>query len=236
MKIKTVLFDLDGTLLPMNMDEFIKAYFGNLAKKLAPLGYEPEKLIKAIWSGTGAMVKNNGTCTNEEAFWQDFCGIFGEQARNDIPHFDAFYRTDFQKVKDVCGFAPEAEQIVSLLKKKGINPVLATNPIFPAVATESRIRWAGLNPEDFLLYTTYENSNYCKPNLKYYEHILTRLNLRAEECIMVGNDVDEDMVAQELGMQVFLLTPCILNRHNRDISSYPQGDFSDLIRYLNQIL
>lgn len=236
MKITTVLFDLDGTLLPMNMDEFIKAYFGNLAKKLSPFGYEPEKLIKAIWSGTGAMVKNNGTCTNEEAFWQDFCGIFGEQARNDIPHFDEFYRTDFQKVKEVCGFAPEAEQVVSLLKEKGIAAVLATNPIFPAVATESRIRWAGLNPEDFLLYTTYENSNYCKPNLKYYEQILTRLNLRAEECLMVGNDVDEDMVAQELGMQVFLLTPCILNRHNRDISSYPQGDFSDLIRYLNQIL
>lgn len=236
MKIKTVLFDLDGTLLPMNMDDFIKAYFGNLAKKLAPIGYEPENLIKAIWSGTRAMVKNNGSCTNEGAFWQDFCGIYGQQARKDIPYFDEFYRTDFQQVKEVCGFAPEAAKVVSLLKEKGISAVLATNPIFPAIATQSRIRWAGLDPEDFLLYTTYENAHYCKPNLKYYEEILSGLNLRAEECLMVGNDVEEDMVARELGMQVFLLTPCILNRYDRDISPYPQGDFSDLIRYLNQTI
>ena len=50
-QIKVVLFDLDGTLLPMDQDEFVKAYFGGIAKKLAPYGYEPNKLVKSIWAG-----------------------------------------------------------------------------------------------------------------------------------------------------------------------------------------
>ena len=49
--IKVVLFDLDGTLLPMDQDKFIEAYFGGLVKKLAPHGYEPQKLIGGINAG-----------------------------------------------------------------------------------------------------------------------------------------------------------------------------------------
>ena len=110
--------------------------------------------------------------------------------------------------------------------------MLATNPIFPAAATESRIEWAGLDKNDFLLYTTYENSHYCKPNPKYYEEILERLHMNAEECLMVGNDVNEDMVAETLGMKVFLLTDCLLNKDNKDISAYPHGGFPELLSFV----
>ena len=70
MIIKAVLFDLDGTLLPMDQEEFIKAYFGLLAKRLAPLGYEADKLYQVLWYGVAAMVKNDGSCVNEDAFWK----------------------------------------------------------------------------------------------------------------------------------------------------------------------
>ena len=111
--------------------------------------------------------------------------------------------------------------------------VLATNPIFPAVATESRIRWAGLEPEDFTWYTTYENIGYSKPNPAYYQHILTRLGAQAEDCLMVGNDVDEDMgAAQQAGLSVFLLTDCLINREGKDITPYPQGDFDALMGFV----
>ena len=110
--------------------------------------------------------------------------------------------------------------------------MLATNPVFPAVATKSRMGWVGLVPEDFALVTTYENSRYCKPNLDYYREILKTINCQPEECLMVGNDVDEDMVAAELGMQVFLLTDCILNRRNKDISRYPHGSFPELLTFI----
>ena len=232
MSIRYILFDLDGTLLPMDQDLFVKAYFRRLAARLAPLGYEPDKLIKAIWTGTGAMIKNDGSRTNEETFWDCFCGIFGENARKDEPEFDAFYRTDFQQVQNICGFEPKAAQVIHALKTMGYSLALATNPIFPAVATESRMRWAGLDREDFVLYTTYENSRRCKPNPDYYRDILAQLNAKPEECLMVGNDVTEDMVAETLGMKVFLLTDCLINKQDKDISIYPRGDFDALMNYI----
>ena len=72
MKLKAVLFDLDGTLLPMDLGKFLEAYFALLSKRLVPHGYDPIKLIKAIWSCTGAMMTNDGSVTNEQAFWNAF--------------------------------------------------------------------------------------------------------------------------------------------------------------------
>ena len=232
MNFTTILFDLDGTLLPMDQDAFVKAYFSKLAKKLAPLGYGPQKLTEAIWGGTGAMVKNNGSCLNEDAFWKFFTNIYGEKALQDKPVFEEFYRTEFQKASSSCGFTPESKKLIEELKQAGYRIVLATNPIFPAIATESRIRWAGLEPSDFELYTTYENSCYCKPNPAYYTEILEKINCRPEECLMVGNDVTEDMVAGSLGMSVFLLTDCLINKENHDINEYPHGSFQELREYI----
>ena len=232
MNIKTVLFDLDGTLLPMDQDVFVKDYFGRLAKKLAAIGYEPEKLIKSVWAGTMAMINNDGSTTNEGAFWKTFTSIFGEKAYDDIDAFDEFYRTDFGKVQSVCGFNPKAAETVRKIRAAGLRTVLATQPIFPSVATEQRIRWAGLEPEDFEIFTTYDNSSYCKPNLSYYKEVLDKIGCSAAECLMVGNDVGDDMVAEKLGMKVFLLTDCLINQSGEDISKYPNGSFEELLKFI----
>jgi len=233
MKVTAILFDLDGTLLPMDQDDFTKSYFSNLAAKAATKGYQPNALIDTVWAGTAAMVKNDGAKTNDAVFWELFAAKYGGDALNDIPFFEEFYRTDFQKVRELCGFAPMAKDIVHSLKARGLRVILATNPLFPAIATESRIRWAGLEPEDFELYTTYENSRHCKPNPEYYNDIMQELNLTAEECVMVGNDVGEDMIAEKLGMKVFLLTDCLINKQNEDISKYPHGGFDELKVFLD---
>ena len=234
MSIKVVLFDLDGTLLPMDQDVFIKTYFGLLAKRLAPLGYAPEGLVKAIWAGTAEMVKNRGEKTNEEVFWDKFAEIYGEGARAHLPEFDKFYQEDFGKVQVSTGFNADAARAVSKIKKLGLRVALATNPIFPAVATKQRIAWAGLSPDDFELYTTYENSCHSKPNLAYYKDVTAALGVSPEDCLMVGNDVDEDMVARELGMKVFLIPDCIINKEEKDISVYPRGSFAELIDYVKE--
>ena len=72
MCIKAILFDLDGTLLPMDQDEFTRAYFEELAATLTTRGYETKQLIETIWVGTAAMVKNDGSRHNEDAFWEVF--------------------------------------------------------------------------------------------------------------------------------------------------------------------
>lgn len=235
MGISTVLFDLDGTLLPMDQENFVKKYFGTISAKLAPYGYEPQKLIDCIWRGTAAMVMNDGSRKNEDVFWDVFAKIYGNNALKDKDIFDSYYTKDFLEARSVCGYAPMAAEIISELKKKGKRLVLATNPIFPAIATETRMKWAGISAEDFEFYTTYENSCYCKPNLKYYKDILERIGCSAEECLMVGNDVSEDMVAEELGMKVFLLTDCLINKKERDISKYPQGGFAELKEYIRNL-
>ena len=235
MSVTTVLFDLDGTLLPMDQDVFVKAYLGGLCKKLAPLGYDPKAVADGIWKGTGAMVKNDGSRPNEEVFWQVFCGFLGEDARKDTPVFEDFYRNEFQQVAAVCGCLPESRALIDCLKAKGLRLVLATNPIFPAIATHSRVRWAGLQPEDFDYITTYENSSFCKPNPAYYREILDKLGLHAEECAMVGNDVGEDMVAETLGMKTFLLTDCLINKTDAPITNWPHGDFAALNQWLETL-
>lgn len=236
MPITTVLFDLDGTLLPMDQELFAKTYFTSIAGHVAPRGYEFEAVIKGIWAGTKAMMKNTGEKINETVFWETFAGIFGERVYDDMPAFDRFYVEHFDEIAAVCGHDPRAAEVIRLCHERGRKTVLATNPIFPRIATEKRMRWAGLEPEDFALYTTYDNSRYCKPNLKYYTAILNELGVSPEECLMVGNDVGEDMIVRELGMQVFLLTDCIINRENADISTYPHGGFDDLLSYLDEKL
>ncbi len=131
-----------------------------------------------------------------------------------------------------CGENPALVQLVYELKAKGIRVALATNPIFPAIATESRTRWAGLQPEDFELITTYENIGYSKPNPEYYREILRRLDVKPENVLMVGNDAIEDMAAREAGTEVFLLTDCLLNKDGRDIEQYPHGSVKELRAYL----
>lgn len=235
MKITTVLFDLDGTLLPMDQNVFVKDYFGRIAAKLAPQGYDPKKLVETIWRGTGVMVQNDGSRTNEEAFWAYAVSVYGEQIVKDKRFFDEFYEQEFDKIQAVCGFHPAAAQIVRSLKERGFRVALATNPIFPARATQWRMGWAGLKPEDFEIYTTYENSRFCKPNLDYYRDILQQLNVQAQECLMVGNDVGEDMIARQLGMQVFLLTDCMINKNGEDISRYPHGGFDSLQQFIAEL-
>ena len=235
MAITTVLFDLDGTLLPMDQVAFVKTYLHLLAQNLAPHGYDPKALTDAVWVGTEAMMKNTTGKTNAEVFWDTFCDLLGAHCRKDEALFQAFYENEFSEVRHACGFSSKAAEVIALVKAKGFRPVLATNPLFPAIATQQRIAWAGLKPEDFELYTTYENYHFCKPNLAYYQEVLDRVGVKPEECVMVGNDVDEDMIAEKLGMKVFLLTPCILNRHNKDISAYPHGDFDDLLTFIENL-
>lgn len=233
MDIKVVLFDLDGTLLPMDQEVFVKTYFGLLAKRMAQFGYEPEKLIKTIWQGTKAMMKNDGSRLNEEVFWNVLVSVYGKECLDSQPVFDEFYHNEFIGVKDICGFNPLAKEAVERIKQAGYRVALATQPIFPRIATENRVEWAGLQMSDFELVTTYENIGFTKPVPEYYMEVCSRLEVTPSECLMVGNDVDDDMVTEQLGMQTFLVTDCLINNSGKDISRYPQGSLADLIEHLN---
>ena len=236
MKIKAILFDLDGTLLPMDQDAFVMGYLGGLIDLLSPLGYEPKDVETALRASTRAMMTNNGEITNEERFWQSFSAVLGEGIRNQGELFDRFYKEEFKKLKSTCGYNPRAREIIELAKSSGARVILATSPLFPGIATETRMGWTGLTPKDFEHVTTYENSRYCKPNPIYYTNLISELGLTPDECVMIGNDVGDDMVAETVGIRCFLLTDYLINRKNVDICQFRHGDCDELERFIKEII
>ncbi len=238
MSIKAILFDLDGTLLPMDLPTFQKTngrymfeYIQNHSE-----GYVREEFSQASWAAIYEMKNNDGTRLNLDAYYEKYVEMLGDRIKKDFPLILEFYKNAYEPVKESCGFHPEAGPAIRKIKESGARLVLATTPWFPADAIRSRITWAGVDPDAFEFYTTFENSHYCKPNLGYYQEILDRLGLEAKDCLMVGNDVKEDMVAAELGMPVFLMTEYLINKEEKDISTYPQGTFKDLIAYIDKHL
>lgn len=236
--LKAVCFDLDGTLLPLDIDKFCDLYFGMLAKKLEPYGYDPEKIIAEIIRGTKLMYRNDGSRTNEEVFWDNFVAVFGERARADIPVFEEFYQNEFDAVQKSCGFEPRAAEMVRACKALGLRVAVATNPFFPAVATRKRLSWSGVSPDEVEFFTTYENCRFSKPNPEYFRReVAERLGLSPDECLMVGNDVDEDMAAAKAGMHVFLLVnEFLLNRKGADMTPYPQGDIDAFLSHVKSMV
>lgn len=231
--IRNIFFDLDGTMLPMDQDSFVKVYFGEICKRFCPvLKIESEALIKGIWKGTSAMVKNDRSVPNIEVFWKTFAKCCGKEVLNYVKEFDDFYTKEFLETKSVCKYNPAVPEAIKTLKSKGYRLVAATNPIFPTIATQNRITWAGINPSDFSLVTTYENSGSCKPNPLYYIEIMEKLGVEPEECMMVGNDINEDILpAKGLNMDTYIVTDCLINRDSIDFSEFKQGSFKDFLSY-----
>ena len=231
---KAVFFDLDGTLLPFDMDEFSRLYFtavkenGFMEKICQDNGKEIfEKAIRA-------MIFNDGTMTNKDAFFGTIERLSGVGVQKLLPYMERFYQGEFQQVRQCTRAEKNVWESIRVLKNKGYRCVLATNPVFPPVATEYRIKWAGLSPDDFEYITHYENSHYCKPNPKYFIEILDHIGLRADECYIVGNDVRDDMSAVGLGFEGFL----VLNHVIGDIERAPEckkGDYSDLLDFARNL-
>ena len=237
MRYQAILFDLDGTLLPMHEPTFVKYFYGALVAYLTPSGrYSPKEVGEILQGSLQYVVGNDGHRSNRQAFI-DFYNQYERRTgvRVDIEDIEAFYESAFDKqVRHSCGYDPAAAMIVDFIKQENIPMVVATNPFFPCAATHARLRWAGLDPTDFAEITTYENYHYCKPNMRYYQEVFARTGFDPEQCLMVGNNVDEDMIAKQLGCDVFLIDRNLINPENKDISQYPSGSLDDLHVYLQQ--
>ena len=234
MAIKAVLFDMDGTLVPMDQDEFVHCYFKELAKILCPLGVEPELLVKSIWAGTAAMAKNDGSVTNDVRFWETFIPLTGLDIEKARPAADAFYSNEFNAAKKVVKSNSLVRKAVEIAARGGRKVVLATNSIFPMAGQVTRLGWVGLRPEDFELITAYETDRHAKPNPAYYTDICERLGVSPDECIMIGNDETEDMFpASSLGMRCFHVTDFAIYDKSHHWTG-ASGSFADMVQWLSE--
>ena len=233
--IDTIMFDLDGTLLKYSQDAFIRVYFNELRHVFSGLGMDVELSMRATMAGTNAMISNDGKAINAQRFWRVFAEILAldsSAVRSVEKDCDNFYKNRFDTVKSVMEPNDISLRLVHRLASRGYAVVLATNPLFPACAVETRLGWVGLQPQDFLLVTHYNNSRFCKPNPEYYREILLKIGKKPEQCIMAGNNADEDMVAGVLGIETFLVTDYLENESGADISAFRNGSLAELETYL----
>lgn len=234
--LQAILFDLDGTLLPMDNDHFTRVYFQLLAETARDWGYtDPDQMVRTIWAGVEAMVRNDGARSNYDAFWQVFGQCYGQDKLADIPKFSRFYDGPFRRAVSAASPTPLARTAVSLAHRKAEHVILATNPVFPHNADLVRLEWLGLGESDFDLITDYENCSRSKPNPNYYRDILARFDLEPSQCLMIGNDVSEDFeAARAVGIPVYLVTDFLINRKDAPFDC-PSGSYGDMIAYLQSL-
>ena len=235
MRYQAILFDLDGTLLPMELEAFAKIYFSALARELAPFGLTPETLFKPFWAATKAMMANTTGKTNADVFWETFSALTGVDRAQVEPVCDAFYGTGFQAARAATRENPLAREAVRFAREKAAKVVLATNPLFPMAGQKTRLSWLELTPEDFDLVTCYTSDCHCKPNPAYFADICQRLSLDPKQCLMIGNDDKEDMhCAAALGMDCYLVTDCRLEDKEQPWTG-PQGSFAEMVEMLQKL-
>jgi FMN phosphatase YigB (HAD superfamily) len=226
--LKTILFDLDGTLLPIDTDRFVAQYMKALAAHVGHL-VPPAQLVEQIMASTYAMIRDTDPeRANAQVFAEDFFPKVGHSEATLMPVFDEFYRTKFPALRSACPVLPGiAREVVQTAVDKGYEIALCTNPLFPREAIEERMRWIGVLDMPWRIVSTYEQMHACKPQSAYYQEVLTRIGRAPEECLMVGNDVEEDGVAAKLGTRVFFVTDYLISRNGTVLSPENSGTLAE---------
>ena len=229
---KTLLFDLDGTLLPLDRDEFINRYLESVASYFAQL-CEPAVFIKVLLQSTQAMIMNKKPDkTNEEVFWDDFIRRMGRSRAELLPLFTDYYFHNFPALQRYTRPEPIVRQMVEAVFAQNKEVVIATNPVFPETAIRHRLKWAGIDHLPFRLVTTYENTHFCKPYPEYYAEILRELDRDPRECIMIGNDTREDLAAAHLGIATYLVKNNLIMDDGDSYFADYEGYLEDLHQFI----
>lgn len=206
--ITHLLVDLDDTLLKNSMEEFAPPYYKALSTHLEEL-IPPKIMMNKLLEGTQAMLTNNNpSATLEQVFDNIFYPGVGLKKEILHPHIEYFYDDIFPTLKIYTKEIPDAVKMVGDALSLGKKIVIATNPLFPIKAIKHRLAWAGLDPviNQFTLITSYEVIHFTKPNPAYYQEILDLLGVKAQNCVMVGNDKEMDIIpARKIGIKTFHL-------------------------------
>lgn len=233
--MKAIFFDLDGTLLPLDEELFVDIYFEELSKVFSVYNIDSKKLVENIWTATHEIIKNDGKRTNEEAFWDKLNSNINIELSDVKEVLKKFYANEFfTKLKKCSAENSLAKVAVELAKKNGRKVVLATNPVFPIDALV-RLKWTGLDIDDFDYVTHYSNSSFSKPNPKYYLDLCEKLYVEPKDCLMIGNDEKQDIfAASSAGMNCYLVTDYLYTYPDCKVNC-EKGSFKDLIEKLKTL-
>lgn len=205
-----VLFDLDGTLLDIHLDDFFRRYFAALGPAIAEILGEDAGAdggLDAVMRGTEAMCRSHPGQTNREEFNAVFRELTGADlaCQDNAAILERFYAEAFPMLREAMGPHPGARESVERALDLGLKVAIATNPIFPRAAIEERMRWANVADLPIDLVTSYENMHSAKPHGSYYSEIASMLDIPPSQALMVGDDRVLDMAAADVGMQTYFV-------------------------------
>ena len=232
---RAICFDLDGTLLPMEIDEFMKTYFQTLGAYVARFGVSSESFVAGMKAGIKSMAAHDDGRTNADAFWEGYFAHVDRDAADWEEELAKFYDQDFGRIGKNVVPNPAAARAVNALASKGYPLVLTTMPMFPLRAVEWRLEWSGVDPSLFARITTFENSTSVKPKLSYYAENLAALGLAGSEVLMVGNNTKEDLAFMGLGADAFLVTDHLLDPIGFDRDSVRAGTLEAFADWVEEL-
>lgn len=213
----------------MDTEAFVEQYMKALAPYVAEV-IPPDQLIPLLWDATRRMIENTDpTRTNEEVFTQHFLDRSGLEKEAIWPLFERFYAEHFPTLKQYVEPGTRGREVVQAALDQGYRIAVATNPVFPESAIRERMRWAEV--EDLVEWVSvYEETHHCKPQPGYYREVAERMEVSPQECLMVGNDVQEDMVAKTVGMKTYLVTDWLIDRGHPSYEPDQQGTLEQLLQ------
>ncbi len=233
---RAILFDLDGTLCPMELEEFLGGYFKDIARFAAEQGIDAEKFAHAFGAGAMAMGKRTpGGKTNHDVFWDVFFGEFDPNETDWEALFADYYDTRFGVIGADVVPNPATRRAIDALAAKGYPLALATQPMFPRRAVEWRLAWAGVADAPFRYISTYENSTAVKPQVEYYAEVLEHCGLSAADALMVGNNTLDDLAAAKLGVDVYLVTDHLLDPEGRGLEGGAHGTMEEFASWAESL-
>jgi FMN phosphatase YigB (HAD superfamily) len=234
--IRAVLFDLDGTLVEVRMDEFIPRYVAGLAERFSDL-VPAKKFTRTFLDGIRELIQGpaDGT-TNETRLLRVLERRLSISATDFRLRLRDYRDQGIDELARLVMQIPHAVEAVDHCRRQGLTLVLATNPVFPLFMIDARRRWSGLDDISFDHVSSYENSRYCKPSIAYFEEIAEKIGVPPAACLMIGNDSCHDLAATGAGMTTYLVDTFLVERPGRRWPSDYRGNHTDLLSFLRQNL
>jgi len=231
----TLLVDLDDTLLNTNLQAFIPAYFQSLSKELTPHA-APDIMLRALLKGTHSMNESaDFSRTLQDVFEAEFYPHLNVSRSEIEPAIEKFYDNVFPNLGGLTTQVLDAKTFVDWAIRRGYRVAIATDPLFPRMATYHRLRWAGFDPKQFELVSSFENFHFTKTHPAYYAEVLGRMGWPEGPVLMVGNDLDRDIFpSKKLGLAAFHVDVESAASLRKD-AQQPRGTLSDLIQWLDSI-
>jgi len=230
--VQAVLFDLDGTLVDVDMNRFIPSYLQKLTGRMSGQASQ-SRAIRAFHKAVAEMFANTDAARTLEAIlFEVLLSELAIAAEEYTESLACFCEQDLETLRPLVEGHPLSSKLIASCQARGWRVVLATNPIFPREVVDARIAWGGLDGGLFHHVTAYETAHYCKPNPAFFEELLELLQLPAEACLMIGNDPLHDLSAGQVGMQTCLLTPWKVNRPGTRFKADWQGSHEELLNLI----